>query len=244
MAQTLQLYLRDDKNDLATRQFVYAYFGTTFRTIITMFEITLAPGAWSKVGRVIIFDVHRAYAAFFIVYLTVVTFGIMRIVTAMFLKETLAAAQNDQDMIIEEQLRKKERYRCNLWGLFKKMAGDEEEVTMESLTAMINDPRSAAWFQILEVDANDVFTLFELLSEGSGSFTFSDFLSGVTRIKGGAKSIDLITVLVENRKLAENLLDLGQAMQAVITNVELIASKSNIHSKELKGGPFKPYWLL
>merc|ERR1711959_173416 len=53
-------------DDLAA---IYHHFGTWTRAFITMFEITLAPGTWSRIGRLLIFGVSGWFALFFMIYL-------------------------------------------------------------------------------------------------------------------------------------------------------------------------------
>merc|ERR1712159_617317 len=73
ITQSLQSWLNDPANDLDTRTFVYDRFGTFFRSCITLFEMTLAPGTWAKIGRVLIYDVSAIYVLFFSIYVPVVT---------------------------------------------------------------------------------------------------------------------------------------------------------------------------
>merc|ERR1711904_478653 len=101
MTQSLQSYLQDESEDLAVKTQVYTFFGTSFRSFITMFEMSIWGGTWGRCGRVVIFSVSRSYAIFFIGYLTCVSFAMIRVIGALFLKDTLASAASDA----EEQMR-------------------------------------------------------------------------------------------------------------------------------------------
>merc|ERR1712124_61613 len=91
MTQSLQSWLNDEENDIVIRDQLYARFGTFLRTSLTLYEISLNPGAWSTFGRTLIFEVSTTYILFAI-YVLVVTFGISRVMTALLLREAFAAA--------------------------------------------------------------------------------------------------------------------------------------------------------
>ena len=85
-----------ENEDEGVQREVHKYFGHFTTSMLTMFEITIAPGAWGKVGRLLIFDVSWHYAFFFLLYVWGVTFAMVRIISAIFLKVTLAAAASDK----------------------------------------------------------------------------------------------------------------------------------------------------
>jgi len=194
--------------------FVYDRFGTFFRSCITLFEMTLAPGTWAKVGRVLIYDVNAIYVLFFSIYVPVVTFGITRVMTALFLRETFAAANSDKDMVLEEQIRTRRVQKENLQALFDKIDLDRTgKISLYELQRALNDRRSASWMHILDVDVYEVVQLFRLLDkDGDGMVTFDEFSKGITRLRGGAKSIDLISVLRQNAEMSNAVQSLAKAV--------------------------------
>lgn len=218
ITQSLQSWLRDSANDLETRKYVYDRFGTFFRSCITLFEMTLAPGAWAKIGRILIYEVSWVYVLFFAIYVPMVTFGITRVMTALFLRETLAAANSDKDMMVEERLRSQKMLKENLKALFNKFDLDENGViTLDELDTALKDGRLAMWTQIIDVDAYAIVDLFELLDKDhNGAVTFDEFSKGIKRLRGGAKSIDVISVLQQNAEMFKTLQRLTNAVQGIV----------------------------
>ena len=51
MTQLLLDLQLDETQDLELRKKVYTWYGTWSRSALTMFEMTLAPGAWAKSGN-------------------------------------------------------------------------------------------------------------------------------------------------------------------------------------------------
>merc|ERR1712217_607051 len=64
----------------------------------------------------------------------------------------------------------------------------------------LNDPETAKEWKSINVQQEEAKYLFELLDiDESGVIQFEEFLSGCLRLHGWAKSMDLLTVMQENR---------------------------------------------
>merc|ERR1719359_422433 len=111
-----------------------------------MFEITFAPGAWAKVARPIIEEVNGFYALFFVGYVSGVTFAIIRVITAVFLRETLQVASHDSEIQISDKLSQKSKYKEDVKQLFQ--AADKTgdgRVSHEEFEDILNNPRVQTW---------------------------------------------------------------------------------------------------
>merc|ERR1719235_1569054 len=92
MTQVLHSFIVNSENDPAVQRSVYNYFGRWSYSCLTMFEITLVPGSLTKIGRLISDEVSALYWVFFVTFGWGVTFAIVRVISAIFLKQTLSAA--------------------------------------------------------------------------------------------------------------------------------------------------------
>jgi hypothetical protein len=110
MCQVLNDVINDESVEMETRMHVYKFYGSSFRAWLTMFEITFAPGAWAKAGRPIIENVHEAWALFFVGYVATVSFAIIRVITAVFLRETLQVANADSELAIADKITQKNKF--------------------------------------------------------------------------------------------------------------------------------------
>jgi hypothetical protein len=139
LAEMLGDFIRDESNDLRQREWVYRYYGTGSRAVYTLFEITLA-GCWPTYLRPLIEDVSPAYIMFTAVYITVVVFAVIRIITALFLKETLQVASNDEYMMVSEQMKKKQTLLKKLERVFTEIDVEGTgKITLEHLTRVMNN---------------------------------------------------------------------------------------------------------
>eukprot|EP00746_Dinoflagellata_sp_MGD_P143496 gnl/MRDRNA2_/MRDRNA2_76317_c0_seq1.p1 gnl/MRDRNA2_/MRDRNA2_76317_c0~~gnl/MRDRNA2_/MRDRNA2_76317_c0_seq1.p1 ORF type:complete len:296 (+),score=36.25 gnl/MRDRNA2_/MRDRNA2_76317_c0_seq1:118-888(+) len=207
---SLQSYLQDANEDQTKRALVYEMFGSFSRSCITLFELTLAIGTWSRVGRIVVFEVSRNYALFFLGYLTFVSFGMMRVIAAIFLKETLHAAANDSDRIMIEANRDPHFVQA-VWKVFNDIdAGGSGTLNLTELIQASQDASICAQLSQIGIVPQEIPGLFTLMDDGDDEITFAEFLTGVMRLKNMHKGVDLATLLYENKKILSRVLGVGK----------------------------------
>ena len=104
ISQTLQIFIQNSDENYEARLMMNSWYGTFSRSMYTFFEITYS-GGWPLLVRPVLESVSAWYAIPFLIYVTLVVFATLRIVTALFLKETLSTAANDAEMVIEDSRR-------------------------------------------------------------------------------------------------------------------------------------------
>lgn len=91
---------------------------------------------------------------FFFVYITIIVFAVIRVISAIFLKDTLDAAQNDAENLVFDRLSKKASYVKKLEQIFRAIDSSADGmVTEEKLSNILANPTVVAYFQTLDVDA-------------------------------------------------------------------------------------------
>ncbi|CAE7463845.1 unnamed protein product [Symbiodinium sp. KB8] len=169
---------------------VWMRYGTAYRALYTLYEITFA-GNWPTNVRPVLDRAGHGFVIFFVVYITIIVFAVIRVISAIFLKDTLDAANNDAEHLVVERLRKKAEYVEKLEQVFHAMddSGDGM-ITEERLTNILANPVAKAYFQTLDVDIYESAALFHLLDNGDGEVTLEEFIEGIMRCKGQARAID------------------------------------------------------
>lgn len=202
ITQIVNEFLTDDSYDLELRQEVYQWFGRWSSSMLTMFELTLSPGAWAKPGRLLMFKVDAGYALFFIPYVWGVSFAIIRVTSAMFVSQTMSATSKDEDLVFQAALKKHDKEVKQIRYIFETAdQSGERKLSIQDFNMLFKDHRMKMWMKDLGLEVSEVSGLFRLMDDGDGMVTFEEFLSGLLRLRGGAKSIDLATLLYENRRV-------------------------------------------
>ena len=106
--------------------------------------------------RPVLDDVSKVYVLFFGAYIIVVVFALVRVITAIFLKDTLDAAQSDAEFMVLEGMRKRSRYVHKLEEIFKAIDKTGKGILTEArLNDILSEPRVKAYFQSLDVDIHE-----------------------------------------------------------------------------------------
>jgi len=152
-------------------------------------------------------DVSGVWVIVFVMYIYFASFAVLNVITAVFCQSAIEGAQQDAELAIQEQMKNKSRYLGMVKELFDKIDNDGSGlVTIKELERHMNDANIRAFFEAVELDPADAWTLFKLLdSTGSNTISSDDFVMGCMRLKGVAKSIDLATLSYEGKVLRNNL---------------------------------------
>ncbi|CAE7252365.1 TPC1B [Symbiodinium natans] len=192
---------------------VWAHYGTALRSIYTMYEITFS-GSWPIYARPVYEKMGHGFVVFFVLYVTVIVFAITRVISAIFLRDTLEAASNDAEMQVHEKLKKKSAYVMKLKALFQALDSTGNGIiTQDVLNQLLEDPKVIAHFQILELDVHEGAALFHVLDDGDGEITCEEFIDGILRCHGPARAIDQLAMHAEMRQLSDTLANLKQSLQ-------------------------------
>lgn len=86
-------------------------------------------------------------------------------------------------------------------------------ITEEELQEIFEDPKAKAYLQGLDLEVHEGLSLFHMLDDGDGSITYEEFINGILRFKGQARSIDLIATHLDLKQLREEFAALIVALQ-------------------------------
>mmetsp|Transcript_71215 Transcript_71215/g.126856 ORF Transcript_71215/g.126856 Transcript_71215/m.126856 type:complete len:547 (+) Transcript_71215:79-1719(+) len=210
MVQMLEGYLDepslDDPQKLQQQRQVFKYFGTFWRSLLTMFEITFAN--WVPSCRTLVENVAESYGMFYLLYRCVVGLAVLMVVQAVFIQQTMKATQLDDEALAKQKRRAKAKLLKRLENVFRRLdnTGDgtldksefEEALKQEEMVSML---------EVFELEVSDIDVLFKLLDDGDGSISVDEFVAGVEHMKGGARAIDVMEVKWDIKKLKENLME-------------------------------------
>lgn len=195
LAQSLHSYIMDTSQAYENRNWMNQYYGSAWKAVYSMFELTHS-GGWPNYARPVVENVSMWYAFFFMGYVTLVIFAIIRIITAIFLKETLATAAGDAALAVQEKVRNKEQYVSRLQEIFFEADSDGNGViTKQEMDDACSNPVVLHYLSILEIEVHEVEPLFDLLDDGDGEVTIKEFCQGIMRLKGQARALDVISIM-------------------------------------------------
>lgn len=201
MCQLVSGFVEDESGDLSTRVWIFENFGTTASAALTMFECALTP-KWNTFLRRFAEEVHYLYAVFWLVYVMGVNFAVLKVVTALFIKQALAVAKAEEDRMNAASEVEKERVASVLREIFR--VGDtsgDGVISKSEFDVLIARDDVCELIQQLGLEIGEVHMLFNLLCEGDGEADYHEFLMGTLRMQGLARTVDTIQILHEQNHL-------------------------------------------
>jgi len=207
MAQMLGSFIADSGNKDDIRIWLWKRYGTASKSTYTMFELTLS-GCWPSYARPMVDDVSVWFALWWFFYVITVVFAVIRIITALFLTATMKAANEDEEMMCIRKRQEKSSYLKKLRAfLIKADESGDARVDNHELHKALSDPKVGNWLHVLELEPYEVMTLHDILSR-EGGVPVDEFLEGALRMKGPARSIDLIQTIHNQHTMIEQLNEL------------------------------------
>ncbi|OLP78215.1 hypothetical protein AK812_SmicGene41631 [Symbiodinium microadriaticum] len=157
-------------------------------------EVTFA-GCWPSYVNPLYENISHWYSVFFCAYVTFVVFAVMRVITAIFIKETLDAAGEDHEVVMSEKEATKQKYMRKLERVFHEVdTSGDGLISEDEFRSMMEDPNVKRFLAGLEVDLNESHSLFHMLADEEGQVSYSKFMEGMIRAHGPAKSADVLCI--------------------------------------------------
>jgi len=201
-------YLLDKDTPIEERQLVYNKFGTFTRTLVTMFELTLAN--WVPACELLTEHVNEWYALPLLLYKCTAGYAVLAVITGVFLHETFDVAGTDDTVMIAQRERAMLKHREKMGHIFSECdTSGDGKLLFDEFCAIVDDPRARAWFSAMGLDVHDARTLFSLLDDGDRTLTVDELTRGVAWLKGPARALD---IAVLHRDIA-HLTDSVEALQ-------------------------------
>eukprot|EP00929_Paragymnodinium_shiwhaense_P088946 TRINITY_DN4923_c0_g3_i1.p1 TRINITY_DN4923_c0_g3~~TRINITY_DN4923_c0_g3_i1.p1 ORF type:complete len:654 (-),score=135.57 TRINITY_DN4923_c0_g3_i1:188-2149(-) len=189
-----------DDNEL--RHKVYTMSGSFVRAFVTVYRLTFS----LDVGpSKLCFELNEWFAVPLLVYQLFVSFAVIKVIEAVFLNETIKlAAANDELMIME-----KNRWEAMNEEKVKALFDEAEKsgdgwVDYAEFMLIMGEERVLSWLEAIELHTEDPKLVWDLLCSWSDcNGGHSDrlnsywFVKGISRLKGNAKSLDVLKMLRE-----------------------------------------------
>eukprot|EP00928_Gymnodinium_smaydae_P062708 TRINITY_DN46507_c0_g1_i1.p1 TRINITY_DN46507_c0_g1~~TRINITY_DN46507_c0_g1_i1.p1 ORF type:complete len:583 (-),score=66.86 TRINITY_DN46507_c0_g1_i1:382-2130(-) len=215
-------------NELASHQQkvdMFRYFGSFTRSVLTMYELTFAN--WVPVTRAL-HDISEWFGPVLLCYQLVVSFAVLNVIRAIFIHETMKCASMDEDLMIMERERQIRNHSEQMKTFLREAdTSGDGYLDFNEFIEIMADPRVKSWLSAMQVDVRDPAALFNLLdnwdgySESDGRLSITELSDGVARLKGPARSMDLITMMHEQRIQADRLFIMLESFQKQLGKAEL-----------------------
>jgi len=188
-------YFEDASKTIEMQHEIYKYFGTCSRSLLSMFEITLAN--WPPICRLLSEEVSEWFMLLCVVHKLTIGFAVVGVINGVFMQETFKVASTDDIIMVRQKEKAARKHRQSMQELFNGLdnSGDGK-VNLKEFRSLADFPTVKAWLASMEIRTDDLDTMFHLMDkDGSGGITFEEMLHGMEKLKGHARSVDLFALM-------------------------------------------------
>eukprot|EP00434_Breviolum_minutum_P033127 symbB.v1.2.029312.t1/scaffold3193.1/size61566/7 len=215
--------LIQDNQDLKDKfELVYTYFGTFSRSLLTMFEITLAN--WPPVCRALTENVTEWFMIFFLIHKVTMGFAVIGVINGVLMQETFKVASYDDTIMMRTKQKAMQNHIRKMQMLFEEAdTSADGKIDLDEFKDILADSELKAWLGAMELDIRDVTEAWELLQDDckdrSGGLTAEQLVKGVARLQGTAKSLDLMKVIKEQTGMKFKIQKLDRGIRTLLHEV-------------------------
>merc|ERR1719401_2932399 len=81
------------------------WFGTLFRTFLTLFECIVGGISWDEVVAPLLQDISPWFGIVFCIYISASLFAMMNLLTGVFVDKAMRSVREDKDMVLAKRIR-------------------------------------------------------------------------------------------------------------------------------------------
>jgi len=198
-------YFEDSSRPDHEKQEVYEYFGTFTRALLSMFEMTMAN--WPPVCRLLSERVNEWFMLFSVLHKLTIGFAVIGVINGVFMQETFALAAKDDLIMMRQKEKSFKSHTAKMTLLFSHFdTSGDGFLDREELRKIASDKSVKLWLESMELSISDVDTLWSLIDdEQEGQVPVDKLISGIGKLKGSARSIDVVTMMHELRTLRNDI---------------------------------------
>ena len=193
-------------------------FGSLWETCVSLFGAVSGGNDWmfyAEFLRSMRQDQHdltgEIYFAIFAFYVAFCTVGLLNVVTGIFVDS--AVTTRTEDEVVDAFKDEMENRQQEVRRIFTEAVGGDEHdmhsphshskhkpsLTYEQLKEQLDNPWVKAYFSGLEIDPNEAAIIFTLMdTDHNGRVTIDEFIDGTMKLKGAAKSVDMLLLMFDH----------------------------------------------
>jgi hypothetical protein len=202
-------YLEMDNGDEETKEDLEKLYGSLVKTMFTLLLAITNGVDWKNVaeplGRTSV-----AYVVMFAFYVLFVLIGVLNVLTSTYVERVHELSRLDREHSTQAELAAREAFVNEMRRIFLEVDKDKDgRITWTDFKDYLESEEAQAYFSTQQLDVSDAAGLFSLLKQEmgdeNGAIEVEEFALGCMRLRGQAKSSDVMMLMRDNDKLRQKV---------------------------------------
>merc|ERR1712032_787574 len=177
--------------------------------------------------RILMESVGESFGLFYVLYSCSICFAVIRVISAVFITETMKVVANDEQTAVINRERSKKVVARKIGQIFRELnRSGNGEITREEFHRL-EDCMLNALVETLGVSAHDLTELFDFLDrDGNGTVSVLELTQGLRRLKGSASEVDVVLLLNTVRDMDSLIKQMNVKMDRLALDQTVFRAKS------------------
>merc|ERR1712019_305119 len=147
-------------------------------------------------------QIDPMYLILYMAFVMFCVFGLMNILTGIFVANTKEVSRIDRDLVIRAQLNDRKSFANQLKNILRSVDKDGTgTISKEEMLEHLTSDEIDAYLKTLDVTVSDAQGVFKLLDvTGTGEVNIDEFVLSLMRFQGSARAVDVATLLYEGKR--------------------------------------------
>lgn len=213
--------MRDTIQDLDKR------YGSLPKTVYTLFLSVTNGMSWDGAFTPL-HDAGWGFGYAFLLYIVILLFGVMNVVTSIFVESVMRSAQHHRELIVRDKENDKHIAMVHMQELFREADTDGSgHISADELRRLLSDQALRKYMEALDITSEDAHILFHLIDQdGSGQIDIEEFCEGCLRLKGNARSIDIHTLIFQTKNFLAKWAEFTDFVEYRFKQIEQVYAES------------------
>jgi len=202
------------------------HFGGLGKTMFTLFQSITGGISWIAVVEPL-GTMGWPWVALFTVYIAFTCFAVLNVITSKFCQTAMDSSQKDQLSLIQAHIEHKEAYLSMVKKLFNVLDTDSSgSISLDEFESHLNNDQTKTYLDSLGLSTDDAKMLFKLIDvDRTQSIDVEEFMMGCLRLRGTAKSIDVATMMGNQRALGRRIREIADSVKALASEQHEMVSQ-------------------
>ncbi|OLQ01069.1 Voltage-dependent T-type calcium channel subunit alpha-1H [Symbiodinium microadriaticum] len=199
--------------DLSEDATLLEYFGGVYLSCQTLFRAILGGLDW-EIAANSLAQVGWFWVQLFHSYIAFSGFAVLNVMTGVFVNSAIKTRERDHETLLQNKQRFKELV-SKIWSRMD--SSGQGQITIIEFEQMFEDEEMKAFFQTIEINAVDAWTLFDSLDvDGDHTISLEEFSERCMQLHGAARSVDLYALVKQIHALGEQQHQMSDALATLI----------------------------